>query len=90
MGWNSTPLTGTTGKGSGAKSMAQELAYSDAFARCQVEKVFKAVCLRPAGNANDRAAVDSIISKFKQPFKKSEGYELKRVFAETAAYCKGT
>ena len=88
LGWNSTPLTGDTGTGTGAKSMAQELAYTDAFARCQVEKVFKAVCLRPAGNTADRAAVDDMITKFKQPFKKSEGYELKRIF-ETAAYCKG-
>ena len=89
LGWNSTLLTGNTGKGKGAKSMAQELAYSDAFARCQVEKVFKAVCLRPAGNFNDRQAVDNIIDNFKLPFRKTTGYELKRVFAETAAYCKG-
>ncbi len=91
LGWNSTPLTGSTGEGTGAKSMAQELAYSDAFARCQVEKVFQAVCLRPAGNTADRAAVNSIISNFKLPFKVNggPGYELKRVFAETAVYCKG-
>ena len=84
LGWNSTPLSGTTGKGIGAKSMAQELAYSDAFARCQVEKVFKAVCLRPAGNTADRAAVTSIISNFV-----AGGHKLKQVFAETAAYCSG-
>jgi len=84
LGWNSTPLTGNTGEGSGAKSMGQELAYSDAFARCQVEKVFKAVCLRPAGNAADRAAVTSITSSFT-----GNGHKLKQVFAETAAYCKG-
>jgi len=84
LGWNSTPLSQSTGKGAGAKSMAQELAYSDAFARCQVEKVFQAVCLRPAGNAGDRAAVTSIIASFT-----GNGHELKRVFAETAAYCKG-
>ncbi len=88
LGWNSTPLSQSTGKGAGAKSMAQELAYSDAFARCQVEKVFQAVCLRPAGNTDDRAAVSSILANFKLPFQ-SAGYELKRVFAETAAYCKG-
>ena len=88
LGWNSTPLSQSTGKGAGAKSMAQELAYSDAFARCQVEKVFQAVCLRPAGNTADRSAVNSIIANFKLPFQ-SAGYELKQVFAETAAYCKG-
>ena len=84
LGWNSTPLSGTTGKGSGAKSMAQELAYTDAFARCQVEKVFKAVCLRPAGNTADRTAVTKIIGNFV-----AGGHKLKQVFAETAAYCKG-
>jgi hypothetical protein len=88
LGWNSTPLSLSTGRGTGAKSMAQELAYSDQFARCQVEKVFQAVCLRPAGNTADRAAVSSILTNFKLPFK-SAGYELKQVFAETAAYCKG-
>ena len=43
------------GKGTGAKSMGQELANSDAFAQCQVEKVFKTVCFRAPGNAADRA-----------------------------------
>ncbi len=84
LGWNSTQLTGTAGKGVGAKSMAQELAYSDAFAQCQVEKVFKAVCLRPAGNAADRTAVSNIVTNFV-----GNGYKLKQVFAETAVYCKG-
>ena len=89
LGWHDTPLSATAGEGKGAKSMAQELAYSDQFARCQVEKVFKAVCLRPPVDALDRAEVTKIIGDFKVPFKGSEGYELKRVFAETAAYCKG-
>lgn len=88
LGWNSTPLSTSTGKGSGAKSMAQELAYSDQFARCQVEKVFKAVCLRPPGNSADRTEVNEILGNFKLVLN-GEGYELKRVFAETAAYCKG-
>ena len=39
------------GSGHGAKSMGQELANSDAFAQCQVEKVFRNVCLRPPGDA---------------------------------------
>ena len=85
LGWNSTPLANNTGKGSGAKSMGQELAYSDAFARCQVEKVFKAVCLHPALNQTDRNQItDTLIPNFK-----SNGYRLKQVFAETAAYCMG-
>lgn len=84
LGWNNTPLTGSTGEGVGAKSMAQELAYSDAFSQCQVEKVFKAVCLRPAGNAADRAAVSNIVASFT-----GNGHKLKQAFAETAVYCKG-
>ncbi len=72
------------GSGSGAKSMGQELASSDQFARCQVEKVFKTVCLHPPVDGADRAAVNSIIGVFR-----SGGYKVKDVFAQTAAYCKG-
>ena len=85
LGWNPTPLASSTGKGTGAKSMGQELAYSDAFARCQVEKVFKTVCLHPALNQTDRNQItNTLIPSFK-----SSGYHLKQVFAETAAYCMG-
>jgi len=72
------------GSGNGAKSMGQELANSDQFARCQVEKVFKTVCLRPPVNQQDRDQVNSIISLFR-----GSGYRMKEVFAQTAAYCKG-
>ncbi len=72
------------GSGNGAKTLGQELAGSDAFAECQVEKVFKAVCFRAPGNDLDRAAVASAKTNFKS------GYKLKQVFAETAAYCKGS
>jgi hypothetical protein len=79
-GWN----TSLPGSGNGAKSMGAELANSDQFARCAVEKVFKTVCLHPPVNAADRASVDSTINTFK-----NGGYKLKDVFAQTAAYCKG-
>lgn len=83
LGWDLTLPGG--GNGSGAASgMGQELAHSKRFASCQVEKVFKAVCLRPAGNANDRAAVKTITDNFV-----ATGHKLKQVFAETAVYCKG-
>lgn len=82
LGWASSGA-GSTGSGNGAASMGQELANSDAFARCQVQKVFKNVCLRdPVDNA-DRTQVNSMISSFKS------GYRLKGVFAEAASYCKG-
>ena len=80
LGWSS----GLPGSGNGAKSMGQELASSDQFARCQVEKVFKTVCLHPPVDTADRAAVNSIIGVFR-----SGGYKVKDVFAQTAAYCKG-
>lgn len=73
-----------TGSGTGAKSMGQELAHSDGFAQCQVEKVFKAVCLREPGNATDRQTVQNIKSKFK-----TTGYKMKQVFADAAIYCMG-
>lgn len=72
------------GSGNGAKTMGQELARSDAFAACQVEKVFKTVCFRAPADATDRARVQVIKSDFK-----AGGYKLKQVFAETAAYCMG-
>ncbi len=72
------------GSGSGAKSMGQELANSDQFARCQVEKVFRTVCLRPPVNDADRTEVNRIIGVFRNC-----GYKVKDVFAETAAVCKG-
>jgi hypothetical protein len=80
LGFDST----LTGSGTGAKSMGQELARSDGFAQCQVEKVFKVVCLRDPGNAADRQAVSNIKTKFK-----TTGYKMKQVFADAAVYCMG-
>lgn len=73
-----------SGAGTGAKSMGQELAHSDGFAQCQVEKVFRAMCFRDPGNAQDRQAVTTIKSSFK-----SGGYKMKQVFADAAIYCMG-
>jgi hypothetical protein len=69
------------GKGVGAKSLGDEIANSGAFAQCQVEKAFKAVCYRAPSDQADRDAVASAVTNFKQ------GYSLRRAFAETAAYC---
>ncbi|HTU65920.1 MAG TPA: hypothetical protein VMF52_08220 [Steroidobacteraceae bacterium] len=77
------------GSGTGAKSMGEELANSEAFAECQVEKVFKAVCFRAPGAVNDpgRKAQDiSKVGEITDHFMNG-GYKLKQVFAETAAYC---
>jgi hypothetical protein len=80
LGWSGS----LPGSGTGAKSMGQELASSDQFAQCQVEKVFKTVCLRPPVNSADRSEVARITSLFK-----ANGYRMKQVFAETAVYCMG-
>ncbi len=80
LGWsNSLP-----GSGNGAKSMGEELANSAAFARCQVEKIFGAVCLREPTDSTDRSQVDSMITSFI-----GSNYSLKRPFAESAVYCSG-
>jgi hypothetical protein len=72
------------GRGNGAKSFGEELANSEQFARCQVEKVFKTVCLRPPVNSADRTEVNRVMGIFR-----GGGYRVKDVFAETAAYCRG-
>jgi hypothetical protein len=74
LGWNQN----LPGKGVGAKSLGEELANSTAFARCQVEKVFKTVCFRAPGNPADRAVVDSVTTSFKA------NYSLKEVFQRVA------
>jgi hypothetical protein len=80
LGWSSA----LPGSGNGAKSLGQELAASSAFAQCQVQKVFKAVCFRAPQNQADRTQIATMVSSFK-----SGGYKLKQVFAESAVYCMG-
>lgn len=82
LGWDTNGM-GLTGSGNGAKSLGQEFANSHAFAQCQVKKVFRNVCLREPGNSADHTAVSDAVASFKA------GYDLKDVFAQTAAYCKG-
>ena len=79
LGWASN----LPGSGNGAKSLGEELANSDAFAQCQAEKVFRTVCFRSPSDTADRAQVTASANGFKS------GGNLKRVFAETAAYCAG-
>jgi hypothetical protein len=79
LGWS--PITASSG--SGAQSMGDELANSDAFASCQVKKVFKAVCLREPEDAADRFQVSQMVTSLKT------GYRMKQTFAEAAVYCMG-
>jgi hypothetical protein len=80
LGWAS----GLPGSGSGARSLGEELAASDAFAQCHVEKVFRNVCFRAPVDSTDRGQVAAMVSSFR-----SSGYRVKQVFAEAAAYCMG-
>ncbi len=79
LGWDQS----LPGGGNGAKSMGMELANSEAFAQCQVKKVFRAVCLRDAADT-DRVEFEDMVTNFKQ-----SGYKLKRIFADSAVYCMG-
>ena len=80
LGWDPA----LPGRGQGAKSLGRELAGTERFARCQVEKVFRKVCFRAPSDAQDRARIDAITASFR-----ANGYRLKRVFAEAATYCIG-
>lgn len=80
LGWN----TSLPASGNGAKTMGWELANSDAFAQCQVEKVFENVCLHPVEDTADRSQITSMVSSFR-----ASNYNLKQVYAESALYCKG-
>jgi hypothetical protein len=80
LGWDPS----LPGSGSGAKSLGEEFGASDAFAACQVEKVFRIVCLRAPQDSADRSQVASMASAFR-----AGGYRLKRPFADAAAYCMG-
>ena len=80
LGWDqSLPATGN-----GAKELGQELAGTQAFASCQVTKVFRNVCFRDPTDTADRNQIDAMVASFA-----SSGYRLKQVFAESAQYCMG-
>jgi hypothetical protein len=72
------------GEGVGAKELGEELAHSDAFAQCQVKKVFETVCLRAPESTDDHSRISAIVESFgRGPI------IMKQVFADTAEYCMG-
>jgi hypothetical protein len=105
LGWGTATNPDNKGneRGNGAKTLGQELANSHAFAQCQVDKVFKAVCLRGPSEfidelppydgtwdpnqveIEDREARDAIVNAFKTTY----NYNLRQVFVDVAAHCKG-
>jgi hypothetical protein len=80
IGWNSA----LPSEGQGARALAQELAETQQFAQCQVEKVFSAVCLRPVEGSPDQQQVRTMVERFTQD------HDLRQAFASAAAYCMGT
>lgn len=80
IGWDAT----LPGSGVGAKSLGEELANSEAFAQCQVTKVFRNVCFRAPADTEDRNQIDTMVASFR-----NSNYSLKQVFAESAVYCMG-
>jgi len=77
LGWPDTASGGY-----GPHTWGVEVGNSEAFATCQVEKVFKQVCFRPDNSVGDRAAITTIAQDFMD-----EGYSMKKVFAQVAEYC---
>ncbi|MEN7342908.1 MAG: hypothetical protein AAAFM81_08175 [Pseudomonadota bacterium] len=80
VGWDES----RPGTGNGAKTMGAELANSAGFAQCQVQKVFRNVCLRDPVDAADRSQVTTMVNSLT-----TGGYRLKQTFAEAATYCMG-
>jgi hypothetical protein len=80
LGWNPS----LPGSGNGAKSLGQELEGSQAFASCQAQKVFQAVCYRAPSSAADVSQVGTMTANFQ-----SGGYKYKQLFASAAVYCMG-
>ena len=70
------------GKGNGAAAFGTEIAASGAFASCQVQKAFKAVCLRAPSSTKDGTEIATLTAAFK-----ANGYKFKQVFADAALYC---
>ena len=88
LGWSGGTLDSKGNAiGNGAKALGIELSDSQAFAQCQVDKVFKSVCFRdPNDYAADRSERDDIVADFTSTY----SYNMKEVFTDVAAWCKGS
>jgi hypothetical protein len=88
-GWNMRNIPASHGpgvkiaSGTGAASLGYEVTSTRAFAQCQVEKVYKHVCLRDP-LATESGTVDNIATAFK-----NDQYNMKTVFKKVAAQCMG-
>ena len=92
LGFSSQPNSqGLVGAGNGAKTLGEELGNSDAFASCQIRKVFRAVCLKDPdlGDTVDTSDLQAFTSIKDSFVNGTPAYSMKRAFGETAAYCMG-
>jgi hypothetical protein len=69
--------------GFGAKSLGKFLASTGAFAKCQPQKAFKAVC----GHMPRQSDVDFLKGLIRDFV--DSGYKMKEIFAKSAIYCAG-
>lgn len=83
LGWGALP-TGVTldekgnSHGSGLTSLGHELANTEAFARCQVIKVYRHVCF----NDPDESTLSTMVTDFK-----NNNYNMLTVFSDAAINC---
>jgi len=88
-GWNqrvpgrAQPETATIASGYGAASLGYEVTSSKAFAQCQVEKVYKFVCLHDP-SSTDAGTIEAIRDAMP-----GDNYNMKDVFAKVAPMCMG-
>ncbi|EKF75835.1 hypothetical protein A11A3_00035 [Alcanivorax hongdengensis A-11-3] len=80
LGWDSS----LPGSGDSAADLGRELSHSDAFASCQAQKVFRAVCLRKPADSADSNELTQMTSHFR-----NDNYRMKTLFADAAVYCMG-
>lgn len=69
--------------GFGAKALGKLLTDTGAFAKCQPQKAFRAVCGHMP-KPNDTAFIKGLIRDFV-----SNGYKMQEMFAKSAIYCSG-
>jgi hypothetical protein len=69
--------------GNGAQQYGQMLAATDSFPRCMAKRVYSSVCLQDI-----KTITDDLVAPFADAFK-SDGFNLKNLFAAAALQCMG-
>ena len=86
-GWNTAggvPGTGeVVASGNGLVSLGQEILSTQAFTQCQVERVYKHVCLQDPVDTH-ASAIQTLANNFG-----TSGYDMRDIFAGVAPLCMG-